>query len=68
MRISKPWLLTKSSMDDQITVLNLCFKGKTLHVGRAWYQKAVEHGFIDDLDFHLVVEKSMFNPNYPIEL
>lgn len=68
MRISKPWLLTNSRLEDQITIFNLVYQGKTLHVGRAWYNKAVEHGYLDDICFNLVVEKFMFNPNYPIEL
>lgn len=68
MRIYKPWLLTHARLEDQITVLNLVYPGKTLHVGRKWYQKCVEHGLIDDMCFHLVVEPFKFNPSIPTEL
>lgn len=68
MRIFKPWLLTNSRLEDQITCLNLVYAGKTLHVSSKWYQKCVEHGFLDDCCFNLVVEKYMFNPQIPTEL
>lgn len=66
MRIPKPWLLTnRSTLEDQITCLNLCYKGQTLYVCKKWYRNVVNSVYLDDLDFHLVVEDRKYYPQIP---
>lgn len=65
MRIYKPQMLSEGRLDDQITCLNLVYPNRTFYVSKKWYQKAVQHGYLDDLCFHIVVSKHMFNPLIP---
>lgn len=66
LTVPKPWLLhNQTNIEDQITVLNLCYPGRTLTVGLKWYRQCVELGYLDDCDFNIRVSLSMFNPPYP---
>lgn len=61
-------MLKSQRLDNAITCLNLVYPGKTFLVSKKWYQKAVEHGYLDDCCFNIVVSSYMFNPLYPIQL
>ena len=65
MRIYKPQMLNAQHLDDAITCLNLVYPNRTLLVSKKWYLKAVEHGYLDDCCFNIVVSNKMFNPLIP---
>lgn len=64
----KPKMLWQQRLDDQITCLNLSYPNRTFYVSKKWYQKASEHGYLDDCCFNIVVSNFMFNPSKPILL
>ena len=65
MQISKPYMLMFSRLEDQVTIFNLVYPGKTLVVSKKWFQKLVEHELVDDCCFHMCVVNKKFNPLIP---
>ena len=68
MRIFKPYMLIDSRLEDQVTIFNLVFPGKTLVVSKKWFHKLVEHDLLDDCCFHMRVVNKKFNPLIPTVL
>lgn len=65
MKNYKPQPLHAQRLDNAITCLNLVYPGKTFYVSKKWYYKALEHGYLEDCCFNIVVSNNMFNPLNP---